>query len=146
MYCIWILSNNLDLNPETSFYYNFIFCFLSTNKQYIISKCLRRFVQNGKKGKVSSMVRTFYNLFKRLRAKLLQLLLRIRPATILPIVTLVKTFGGKTCLQKPSCDMMSHLFSNSLRLSVKPSSLVIDISEPGNPTEGEFSVQLNFLY
>jgi hypothetical protein len=38
-------------------------------------------------------------------------------APYFPIVTLLKTSGDKTCLQKISCAMMSILISNSLRLS-----------------------------
>jgi hypothetical protein len=55
--------------------------------------------------------------------KLLQLLLRTSLAAYFPIVTLVKTTGGKTWLQKTSCPMMSLHISNSLHLSVRPSQL-----------------------
>ncbi len=48
-----------------------------------------------------------------------QLLLTASPATYSSIVTLVKTFGGKTCLGKTSCAMTSLLISNSLRIDRK---------------------------
>ncbi len=59
---------------------------------------------------------------------LAQLLLHTRTATYFPIVTLVKTSGGKSYLQKTSCAMMSLLISNLLHLSVRPSRLVTNIS------------------
>jgi hypothetical protein len=57
-----------------------------------------------------------------------QLLLWTRPAAYFPTVTLVKTSGDTTCLQKTSCLMIPLLISNSLHLSVSPSKLVTDIS------------------
>jgi len=52
---------------------------------------------------------------------LVQLLLRTSRAAYFPIVTLVKTSGGKTCSRKTSYAIMSILISNSLHLSGKPS-------------------------
>jgi hypothetical protein len=59
---------------------------------------------------------------------LVQLLLCIRLPAYFPIVALVKTSGGKTCLQKTCNDMISFLIPKSLSLRVRPSKLVIDIS------------------
>ncbi len=59
---------------------------------------------------------------------LAQLLLHTRTAAYFPIVTLVKTSGGKSYLQKTSCAMMSLLISNLLQLSVSHSRMVTDKS------------------
>ena len=50
------------------------------------------------------------------------------PTPYFPIVTLLKTSGDKTCLQKIICAMKSLLISNSLRLSMRSSRLGTNIS------------------